>query len=75
MTCEMVVMDRSGDSKTTWDPDNPDEVDAARKLFKSLKKKGHFAYSVKGNGEKGTLLQEFDPDAGKIIMSPAMAGG
>lgn len=73
--CEMIVMDTTGDSKTIWDPGNADEVEAARETFKNLKKKGYLAYSVKGDGEKGKLLQEFDPAAGKIIMSPMMRGG
>lgn len=69
------VMDRSGDTKVIWDHNNPDEVAAARKTFDDLKKKRFTAYAVKGSGEKGTVLDQFDPAEERIIMSPAMAGG
>lgn len=72
---EMLVMDRTGDSKTIWNPDSPDEVAAAEVQFNTLKKKGYLAYSVEADGGKGRVIKEFDPKAGKIILSPPMAGG
>jgi hypothetical protein len=51
------------------------EVDAAKALFDSLKKKRYFAYTVKGDGGKGRVIHEFDPDAEKIIMALPMRGG
>ena len=72
---ELAVMDRTGDTKTIWDANNPDEVEVARETFNSLKKKRYIAYSVAGDGSKGSIITEFDPNAGKIIMSPPMAGG
>lgn len=72
----MAVMGREGDVKQLWDPANPDEVAVARKVFDDLKKKGFVAYTVEGaKGKKGTVLTAFDPQAGRIIMAPAMAGG
>ena len=75
MTGELCIMDHTGDTKTIWDVDNPDEVAAAKAQFDALKKKGYLAYSVKENGKKGELVTSFDAQAGKIIMSPPMAGG
>lgn len=73
---ELAVIDRSGDTKLMWDKNNQDEVDAAAATFKSLKAKGYIAYSVKGkNGEKDQVIRDFDPDAERIILAPAMAGG
>ena len=69
------VLDHTGDTRTTWDPDKQVEVDAAKKTFKELKKKGYLAYTVGENGEKGEVIQQFDPTAGMIIMSPQYAGG
>jgi len=69
------VIDETGDSKFMWDPENDDEVAAAEKQYKELKKKGYSAFGVKKNGEKGTAINEFDPDAGKIIMVPKMQAG
>lgn len=72
---ELCVMDENGDTKTIWDPDNPDEVEVARSTFQKLKKKGYLAYRVNKDGGKASAMAEFDPTAGKIIMSPPMAGG
>lgn len=69
-------LDHTGDTKTTWDPDNEDEVAAAEKVFKELRSKGYIAYVVaKGGDASGTLLNRFDPTVGKMILSPAPAGG
>ena len=73
---EMCIMDRTGDLKVIWDPDKEDEVEAARKQFNDLRKKGYAAYKVEGKkGDKGEVIREFDPDAGRIILAPAMQGG
>ena len=75
-TGEMCIMDRTGDSKHIWDPDNQDEVAAMRDLFNSYRKKGFLAYKVTGkNGIKGEQINEFDPEAGRIIFSPPLVGG
>ena len=68
-------MDSTGDSKIMWDPNNADEVAAAKKTFDDLKNKGFVAYSVAPGGMKGEILRTFDSRAEKLIMAPAMAGG
>jgi hypothetical protein len=72
---EMCVMDRSGDTKTIFDPNNEAEVAAAEATFKALKKKGYMAYRVTGEGGKGEAMHAFDARAGKIILSPPVVGG
>lgn len=69
------VMDHTGDSKLLWSPDNPDEVQAAKDLFDSLKAKGYLAYTVEEDGERGEVIREFDKTAGRIIMAPQLVGG
>lgn len=69
------ILDRTGDTKVLWSVDNPDEVDAAKKTFDSLKKKGYLAYSVKDDGTKGEVIRNFDKTAGRIIMAPQLVGG
>lgn len=71
----LVVLDASGDSKIIWSKDAPEEVAAARAQFDTLKQKGYQAYSVKSDGEKGSVIREFDPTAEKIILAPATRGG
>lgn len=74
MSC-LYNLDHTGDSRFMWSKDNPDEVSAAKATFQKLKDKGYSAYKVKSDGTKGELIQTFDPDAEKIIMSPRMVGG
>lgn len=72
---EMQILDDTGHSRTIWNPDNEDEVGAARDTFNKLKKKGYIAYRVKKDGSEGEVMTEFDPSAEKMIMSPGMRGG
>lgn len=69
------VLDHTGDSRTIWNPENQDEVDAAKEMFNRLKRKGYLAYKVDETGGKGEQIREFDPTAGRIIMSPQLVGG
>jgi len=72
---EMMILDQTGDTKTVWDANNPDEVEVARTQFNALKKKGYLAYAVKKGGERGARMDTFDPAAESMILAPAMAGG
>jgi hypothetical protein len=72
---ELRTMGRQGDTKLMWDAGVDAEVDAARRTFDDLRKKGYLGFAVKKNGDKGTQIREFDADAEKIIMAPPMAGG
>lgn len=72
----LCIMDRTGDTKYEWSPDNPTEVAAARDNFNSMRGKGFVAYAVDpATDKKGRVITEFDPHAGRIIMSAPMAGG
>lgn len=80
--CEMMVMDRSGDTKIVWDPNVPEEVEIARKAFNELTRpasqggKGYQAWSVNPeDASKQALIRKFDPNASKLILSPPMVGG
>jgi hypothetical protein len=75
MAHEMAVMDTTGDTKVIWNVGNPDEVAAAKEMFKSLRKKGYLAYTVKDDGKKGTAITEFDMEIEKLIMIPPIVGG
>lgn len=72
---EMIVLDETGDTKLIWDCEKQDEVDAAKKMFSDMKKKGYIAYKVDRKGDKGEIMDSFDPEAEKIIMAPQMKGG
>jgi hypothetical protein len=71
----MEIMDSSGDTKKTWDPDTPFEVEEARKSFDAHIAKGYVAFSVGDKGAKGQKIKKFDPDAGSLILVPPIVGG
>jgi hypothetical protein len=68
-------MDHTGHTQLAWDPDNPDEVEAARTFFDKLRGKG-YAATRRAPGERhGETVHEFDPAARELTMQPAIAGG
>lgn len=73
----MSVIDRdAGDSKIMWDRSRSEEVKSAKEQFEKLTKAGYLAYEVEGKeGKKGRQIREFDPDAERLILAPAMRGG
>ena len=75
MVCEMNILDLTGHTRTTWDPNLPHEVEANKATFNALKVKGYIAYRVKADGEQGEIMREFDPLAAKMIMAPPVMGG
>jgi hypothetical protein len=72
----MAVMNRTGDTKVMWNPDEPEEVKAAKRTWDDLVGKKRFlGYRVQRDGEPGEQVREFDPHAAKLIICPPMAGG
>jgi hypothetical protein len=70
------IADPTGDTRIMWDPRSKDEVATAKAAFDAAKKKGMLAYAVDPeSADKGEVIREFDPQAGKIIMSRPLAGG
>lgn len=72
---EMSVLNRSGDSRFSWDSDKPKEVEAAKAAFDAHKKRGLAAFSVRGDWRQGAKLEAFDAEAERIIFVPPIAGG
>lgn len=69
------IMDDTGDTRIMWDPRSTDEIDMAKAAFDKAKKKGYLAHKVGTDGEPGEVIRDFDPKAGKIIMTPQLVGG
>lgn len=68
-------LDGSGDTKTTWNPNNADEVAAAKELFDNLKAKRYRFYRAGDNGETGDEMTKFDPRAARYIAVGPIAAG
>jgi hypothetical protein len=71
----LCILDESGDTRMQWDKKNPVEVAKAEARFKELKAKGYLAYKVNKKGDKGEVINTFEPDAERIIMHSAFVGG
>lgn len=71
----MAVMSSKGDTKVIWDPNNQDEVAAARVQFETLRSKGFLAFKTTDDGEKGEQIRAFEPGARRIILTPPLRGG
>jgi hypothetical protein len=70
---ELKILDPSGHARTAWDPDNPDEVDEARRLFEALTKRGYRAFRV-SQGD-GLPRVAFDPQDRETLLVPPIHGG
>ena len=78
-TLTLTVLDRTGDSKSTWNTTIEAEVEAARAMFNSLRAKGYMIYRVLTgagkDGAKGEVMNTFDPEAGAMIAAPRITAG
>jgi hypothetical protein len=72
----MAVMGSTGDTKYTWDPKNPDEVELAREHFDRMREKGFLVFKIKGRicKRKGKEVTSFNPRSkGYIYQAPIEA--
>lgn len=69
------ILDETGDTKVEWNPDNKEEVAAAKKSFEDYKDKGFKAYRQYDAGKPGTELKDFDKFAEKVLFVPPLKGG
>ena len=70
-----IMSAKDGHKNEVWDPNIKAEVATAKDTVDKLRNKGYIAFKVDKSGEKAEIMKDFDPLAGKMIMSPAPAGG
>lgn len=71
-----IMRPRLGDEVVTWDPENEEQVAAAKDKFdKALKEGGKAFRTEKQSVKVGEPLKEFDPSIGELIVVPHYAGG
>jgi len=75
MLHEMRIMDGSGDTKVTWEVEKQETVSLAEKLFNAKVGAGFNAYRMFPGGQPGEQIVDFDPNAGRIVLVPPLAGG
>jgi hypothetical protein len=69
-----IVMDRSGDSRHSFDPKDAEALKEAEKRFEELTGRG-FTASVRTGPGQTAHLRSFDPTAEETIFFPRLVGG
>lgn len=71
----MEFMNHTGHTEVRWDRNKDIEVQAAKAQFDLLTSKGYAAFKLKSDGTQGEQIRTFDPDAERILLTTAKAGG
>jgi hypothetical protein len=69
-----IVMDRTGDTRHTFDAGDRAAVEKAKKRFMELTGAGFTAAARTGPGEP-RLIRDFDPTAEETLFYPRLVGG
>jgi hypothetical protein len=69
-----IVMDRTGDSRHSFDPNNAQELAKAEQRFCELTKVG-FTAAVRAGAGQVSQIRSFDPDAEETVFFPRLVGG
>lgn len=69
------IPDGTGHLKITWDRNKHEEVAVARRTFDDMRKKGYYAYTVRSNGEQGSIIHSFNSHEEMIIFAEGLVGG
>lgn len=65
---EITVLNKMGDEKLEWDPNDKEAVKAAKKEFNRLKKEGYNFYEVEERA--GKQVTSFSKNLGRLIAAP-----
>lgn len=74
---EMRILGRSGDEAVTWTVEDKVATQSAAEVFAKHMLNGGLAFSMPAEkGSKpGIMIEEFDPNAERIILAPVISGG
>lgn len=70
---KLQILGSRGDDTFEWDVEVKEQVETAAQIFSEKLLNGYYAFIVKE--EKRELIHIFDPEAERIVMFPAIAGG
>jgi hypothetical protein len=71
---EFKVLDPNGHSSTTWDPDDAEALERARRTYEALMRRGYKAFRVERGGESGAQ-NRFDPREKETLFVPPIHAG
>jgi hypothetical protein len=69
-----IVMDRTGDSRHSFDPNDAQELAKAEQRFYELTKVG-FTAAVRIGAGQVSQIRSFDPNAEETVFFPRLVGG
>jgi len=67
------ILDRTGDTRVTYDPADADAVRDVEARFTRLMNDSFVAFDI--STQPGRIITSFDSSATEIIVSPRFAGG
>ena len=70
---KMKILDTSGHTEISWNPDEVEELRAVRERFDDLMRRSFVAFDL--SVSPGERIHEFRPHATEIVISPRFAGG
>jgi hypothetical protein len=70
----LIVMDRTGDSRHTYNPNDAQELAKAEQQFYALTKVG-FTAAVRTGSGRVSQLRSFDPGVEETVFFPRLVGG
>lgn len=70
------VLSPKGHLEFNWDKHDLESVRAVSDKFSELTKKNGFrAFKMNEDGSQGEQVDDFDPEAGRYLLSPPLRGG
>ena len=69
-----IIMDRTGDTRHTFDAGDRAAVEEAKSRFTELSEAGFIAAVRTGPGEQ-RIIRSFDPTADETLFHPRLVGG
>jgi hypothetical protein len=69
-----IVMDHTGDSRYSYDPNDAQELAEAEQRFYELTKVG-FTAAVRTGAGQVSQIRSFDPNAEESVFFPRLVGG
>jgi hypothetical protein len=73
MSHRLKILDHTGHTELSWDPEAVDEVEAVRSRFEALMRHNFVAFDL--TTTPGEVIREFRPEATEILVTPKFAGG
>lgn len=73
---KMEILDPTGHTEITWDPNDEESVRVARETFNRMTGNGYQAFRPgPAKGQRGNRITTFDPSVERMVLFPQLQGG